>query len=397
MIMLKTERTLNVEFFLFWEKGESMQLKKDLVQKVNIKKNQGLYNYYLKNSAYNREVKDFRDGTYLTAGDKLVYKVSSTTLVAKCLMGYNFNHTLSPCYINYNNKLNLLKLSKIFGSFFDKYHIDEKFFFVTLTMPNLKADVELIEDNNNLIKRANQVITNLYKQLEKKYGSSGLIKKYEVTYKYNKGAAYSHPHFHLIITLPPNVRHMKSTELEISAREFIINYWYKNFLSKHFEIKFEDALGAFDMQEANYSKIKEELTGYMSRNNKYDYLNSQEVFDYAYCHMHNKRVLTYSGVFKKINQELKLEEIEEIELLEEDKEVYDIKVGFVYVSKMRQYCLIYTKLNEEVEPGLDISTSSSKNHNLLAEMSDHFSEMFGGYYDFMTGKTIEEQSEYIYV
>ncbi len=97
-------------------------------------------------------------------------------------MGYNFNHTLSPCYINYNNKLNLLKLSEIFDSFFEKYHIDEKFFFVTLTMPSLKSDIELLEENNKLIKKANQVITSLYKQLEKKYGTNELIKKYEVTY-----------------------------------------------------------------------------------------------------------------------------------------------------------------------------------------------------------------------
>lgn len=75
------------------------------------------------------------------------------------------------------------------------------------------------------------------------------------------------------------------------------------------------------------------MVGYVSKGSNRDYLKSQDIFDYFYSHMHNKCVLTYLGVFKKINKQLKLEIVEDIEELEEKDIEWHYSASFYYHFK----------------------------------------------------------------
>lgn len=349
------------------------ELNNELNYKSNLKEAQEVYNYYLDNSKYNRRVSDYRNGEYLNVGNNIRFLLNSKENIIKYNFGYNFNHTGSPFYLNYNNKLNVLKLQKIMKRYMYSGSVYEKQFFITLTMPNLSANVFDVDDNNKLVKTANQTITNLYKQLQNKFESTGMIKKYECTYKYMRGEAKSNPHFHLLISFKDlkSTRWMKSTHDRKSVADFIFEYWFNNFVVKHFpEITKDDARAAYDMQEVNQDKICEEMVGYVSKGTNRDYLKSQEIFDYFYNHMHNKRVLTYLGIFKKINKDLKLEEIDDIDELDDTDVVYDMAASFYYHRKDKKYKISYVRnilpLNSQSEfSGLDNSTSSSKSKEQL--------------------------------
>lgn len=427
----------------------------DIKRKNNLMDKQQKYNYFLKESSYNRRVKDFKTGEYKEAGRKIMYLLNSSTGEKKNLMGYNFNHTICPSYLNYNNKLNIEKVKKIIEMYQTEYIKKGEAFFVTYTMPNLVADYTNIEAANKVVKKANQVVTNMYKQVEKKFGVTGQIKKYEVTYSYSNGQLMMHPHFHLLMHFEDvyNVTVLKGKE---SAREFIFEYWYKHFLKKYLSNEIEvsaqksldlnlsskaakginidkltdktqkelkeqvdsiskyvlkklsDAAqeeiirkvcyGAFDMQRAKYSNLKHEIAGYIGANS-YDYLMSQETFDFAYQHMHNKRILTYQGIFKEINKKLKLDKIEELEELEDDAVEYDTVVSFLYSRKHKSYYISRVNmnlgnfderlimeftdlketgkdLNERMRSsGLDKSTSSSKTQKTLL-LEKFFKESF---------------------
>lgn len=355
---------------------ENLSKEKDF--RNNLMEAQNRYTLYLEKSKYNRKVSDFRNGNYKSVGKYINYTLNTLTSKVKYNYGYNFNHTLCPFYMNYQNKLNVLKIKNITSEYQRSYKFNEKTFFVTLTFPNLIADVNIEEDNSLLVKKANQTITNLYKQLKKKFAATGMIKKYEVTYKYEKNVAKANSHFHLVVSFKnrKNTRWKKSTTSNISVNEFIFDYWYKNFVSKMFDNMIKnESRAAYDFQEVNYDNLANEVAGYISKGSKRDYLISQEIFDYAYVHMHNKRIITYLGIYKDINKELKLDmvdEIEELESNEDDNKEYDYSVHFYYHFKEQQY-KIYKVVKKWPTAGLDNSTSSGK--NIEKEILDHFKNL----------------------
>lgn len=336
-----------------------LELNSEIENKETLKKVQEKYNYFLENSIYNRQVSDFVNGNYKDVGNFISYKVSTASNSVKYNYGYNFNHTLSPFYLNYQNKLNVKKIQEIMKRYKNGYQLSEKQFFVTLTMPSTIADVYTEDIDSVRIKKANQTISNLFKQLEKKFDCTGMIKKYECTFKYSKGKAMSHPHFHLVLTFKnKQQRWLKSTLSTQSINEYIFEYWYKNFVNKQFNVTKNDARASYDFKSIT-GDIAAEIAGYISKGNKRDYLLSQEIFDYAYVHLYNKRLITFSGIFKKINKELKLDDITEIEELEKEEIEYDYNVSFYYNFKERMF-KVY-KVTDIRSTGLDNSTSSSKN------------------------------------
>lgn len=417
----------------------------DIKRKNVLMDKQKKYNHFLEKSFYNRKVKDFRTGEYKEAGRKIMYFLNSSTGVKKNIMGYNFNHTICPCYLNYNNKLNIEKVKNIIEVYQDEYASNKsEVLFTTCTMPNLVATPDNVEYINDTIRSANQILTNLFKQLKIKFGMTGQIKKYETTYSYSNGKPMIHPHFHLLMHFE-NTNNVKLLKGDESARKFIFEYWYNHFLCKYLskeisisaqkslELNFSSngekginisklsiitqaeldmqlahngeyslillsdyakkevtkkvCLGAFDIKRAKYANLKHEIAGYIGAS-AFDYLVSQEVFDFAYQHMYNKRVLTYQGIFKEINKLLKLDEIEDLEELKEDTTEYDLVVSSYYSKRHASYYINKisvrkddsdefdviefnqkkknTDLNERMRSsGLDKSTSSGKKEKLM--------------------------------
>lgn len=327
---------------LILEFSKNSSLIDDLDQKSKIYEQQQLYNEMLESSFYNREHSQFRNGDYKEAGKSFSYFVNEFDKEKKKFRyGYLFNHTLSPFWINYQNKCNQMKVKKIIDYYMQDTSDDLYFYFVTLTMPNIKIKTdnidEQVKENSELMRNANNIVNNLNKKIKKLYNVEGFIKKFECTYKTDGKTNYAHPHYHLLIGLRNNgeKRIMKDSNEEQALSTVIFNYWFTSFLKKEFpEIEYNDALAAYDIRPVDKRNIAAEVAGYVSKGVKADYLLNQNIFDHAYQFFFNKRLITYVGRFKEINQLLNLDEVDELEeneaidKLEENNDEYTHLITF---------------------------------------------------------------------
>ncbi|MDL2211953.1 protein rep [Erysipelotrichaceae bacterium OttesenSCG-928-M19] len=351
--------------------SKSKELINDLDKRTNLFEQQQKYNELLENSYYNRHHSQFLSGEYKDAGKTFSYYIDINNLdIKKFRYGYNFNHTLCPFWLNYQNRCNIGKLKSILNYYLDSEDKDDYFYFVTLTMPSLKIlDLEIdtqVQDHTELIRFANNVINNLNKKLSAIYNVKGFIKKFECTYAEKKDGNYAHPHYHLLIGLDKNAgkRIMKDTHYEQALRTTIINYWYTSFLIKKFPgTKYNNALAAFDMREVDKSKIALEVAGYVSKGTKADYLLNQEIFDHAYQFFFNKRLITFVGKFKEINKLLNLDELDELNENEALDKVEMDNYEFTHVLHFNHYgkdgYRVFRISELEPDDTIDINVSSS--------------------------------------
>ena len=357
------------------DKKKYTPISKDLEHKKVLFNSQNRYNELLKESIYNREIKDYCNGNYAQAGLQLSYLYNEDTGENKYLFGYNFNHTLSPFYQNRETKRNLAKVTKIMKLYQEKYNAENYLYFITLTMPNIECDCQRIDEYNEMLVYANNVINNLNKKIAKIYKVNGFIKKFECTFKIRKGENEAHPHYHLLVafTKDDGIRIKKDSESQKSLSNEIFDYWLNNFILKYFnpedyvdkisndvkdmklskddEIKEQfrrNCRAAYDFRKCDEEKIELELAGYIAKttknhSNQIDYLKNQEIFDYAYLMFYRKRILTYVGCFKKINKEVKESDLLIDTVSEEERELYTHKIIFGYNRSNKDYEITHVK------------------------------------------------------
>lgn len=340
----------------------------DLNFKKNLYNSQRRYDKMLSNSKENRMVKDFCNGNYSSAGKNICYLYNSSNGKNKYLYGYNFNHTLSPFYMNWLTNQNLAKVLAIMKKYYEEYN-QNNLFFVTLTMPNVSCDINKIDDINKMLKYANNVINNLNKKIAKKYKVVGFVKKFECTFKTRIGINEAHPHYHLLVSFDNDaaIRIMKDSADQKSLSNEIFDYWFNNFILKYFkrdsEIDLEqfrkNCRAGYDFRKTKEEKLELELAGYIAKSTKkenhrqFDFLKNQEIFDFAYKLMHRKRLLTYVGCFKRINKEIKEEDVDITAANEADISDYTHKVSFSYNSKQKEYGIIHVKKIEDYDDLID--------------------------------------------
>lgn len=281
---------------------------------------QRAYNEYLINCIHNREVGDYVNGHFLSAGKDyaLKFNANDKKIEPKYLFGYNFNHTGSPCYLAYQNKINTLKVQRIIKEY-KLFYENDCYYFVTLTMPSIEIiDNKSIAEQSNYARKikeySNNVINNLIKKIMKEYNVRGVVKKFECTYAEKNNKTTAHPHYHLLIAVDNKYKNLmvKDFGKKLSMKTTIFEYWYQSFIVKKFPGTLRrDALAAFDIRKANNKKLAAEIAGYISKGPKEDYLSSQLIFDHYYLFFYNTRLITFVGEFKEINTKLRLDDLDD--------------------------------------------------------------------------------------
>lgn len=162
---------------------------------------------------------------------------------------------------------------------------DHAFIFLTLTMPNVKADClkDAISKMNNAF--------NLYFQYVKiATVVKGYVRKLEVTY--NREADTYHPHFHCLIAVRKGY---------FSAKEYIKHDDWLHLWQKAMK---DSSISQVNVKRAGKKGSMEkailELSKYMAKDS--DYLYSYEVFKTFYFALKGRRLIVYGGCFKEACQ-----------------------------------------------------------------------------------------------
>ena len=167
---------------------------------------------------------------------------------------------------------------------------DKEFIFLTLTAPNIQRN-ELEEQVN----RFNIALNRMFNRKEVKRINKGYVRKLEVTY--NKKDNSYHPHFHLLIA----VNKSYFTDKTYINRDTWLKMWR--------ETMRDDKITQVDVRKAkNLDKAVLEISKYISKDN--DYLINKDVFIAFYNALKGKRMVSFSGLFKKGMQLFKSGELD---------------------------------------------------------------------------------------
>ena len=200
---------------------------------------------------------------------------------------------------------NALKISVLMD--YLKTEQQKEFIFLTLTAPNVKED-ELHDE----IKHYNQSFKRLMERKEVKKSVKGYIRKLEVTY--NKERDDYHPHFHVLLAV--NKSYFTDTKSYIT-RDRWLELWQqstKNPLITQLDIR--------KVKATENKKEVSEVAKYSAKDS--DYLQDEKVFDVFYKSLSGKRLIVYSGLFKKASKKYENKELEQYKKLNQTNYIYEI-------------------------------------------------------------------------
>lgn len=196
----------------------------------------------------------------------------------------------------------------------------KEFIFLTLTAPNVSAEklIDEITEFNKSFKRLSE--TENFKSAIK-----GFIRKLEITYNSDKDTY--HPHFHCILGV--NKTYFRSKFY--IKREKWLEMWKK--------AKRDESITQVDIRKVKMDCIKEifEIATYATKHK--DLFHSQEVFNVFYNAFKNRKIITYAGIFKDLRdlQNKNKLEIEEIQDLNDIKEIVDREIWYNYSKLKKEY------------------------------------------------------------
>lgn len=162
---------------------------------------------------------------------------------------------------------------------------DHAFIFLTLTMPNVKADC--LKD---AISKMNAAFNLYFQYVKIATVVKGYVRKLEVTY--NREADTYHPHFHCLIAVRKGY---------FSAKEYIKHDDWLHLWQKAMK---DPSISQVNVKRAGKKGSMEkailELSKYMAKDS--DYLYSYEVFKTFYFALKGRRLIVYGGCFKEACQ-----------------------------------------------------------------------------------------------
>lgn len=208
--------------------------------------------------------------------------------------------------------------------------IEEKkdFLFLTLTTPNIKADMVKSE-----IDRFNKAFNKLFKRRNVTRSIKGYIRKLEMTY--NKERDDYNPHFHVLLCV--NKSYFTDTKSYISQREWL-SMW-------------RETTDLFEITQVHIQKVEliregnavAEVAKYSAKD--YELSTNQEVFDVFYSGLKGRQLIVYSGMFKEYA--LKYENGELDKHKSKDKNEYFYKIIARWNSDLLKFHQEYVELTEE--------------------------------------------------
>src|SRR5699024_7463034 len=205
----------------------------------------------------------------------------------------------------------------------------KEFIFLTLTAPNVEAD-----ELENEIKHYNHSFQKLMQRKEVKNIVKGYARKLEITY--NEERDDYHPHFHILITV--NKSYCTDTKQYIN-RDRWLELWQ--------QVTKNPTITQVDVRKVRNSKDNKvfEIAKYSAKDS--DYLINQEVFEVFYNALKGKRLIVYSGLFKKAMTKFKEGKLDEYKEKDLTKYVYAI----MYNWGSKEYLEIEKRLlnDEELE------------------------------------------------
>lgn len=164
-----------------------------------------------------------------------------------------------------------------------KQELDLDFIFLTLTAPNIDKD-----DIQKELKDYMKSFERLFKYKAVAKICKGYARKLEMTY--NSDSDTYHPHYHVMIAV--NKSYFTDKNYYISQKAWL-SLWQK---AKRDKTITQVDIRKFKNNDDTFKAIFE-LTKYIAKDS--DYMHSEDVFKVFYKALKGKRMLSYSGVFKK--------------------------------------------------------------------------------------------------
>lgn len=183
-----------------------------------------------------------------------------------------------------------------------------RYIFLTLTVKNPK-----LEDSRTIISQMNKSFKQMTKSIRYKNSIAGHCKILEI-HPQEDNPYYTHPHFHVVLA----VRSSYFKNLYIKQDEW--QEMWKNALKADYDPSVDVRIIKSNDENDPIAKVVAEAFKYPMKSKTLDSLSWQQ-FEELTKQLKGLRLLSYGGILKEYREALKLDDVEDGDLIYEDKKV----------------------------------------------------------------------------
>ncbi len=183
-----------------------------------------------------------------------------------------------------------------------------RYIFLTLTVKNPK-----LEDSRTIISQMNKSFERMTKTIRYKNSVAGHCKILEI-HPQKDNSDYMHPHFHVVLA----VRSSYFKNLYIKQDEW--QEMWKNALKADYDPSVDVRIIKSNDENDPIAKVVAEAFKYPMKSKTLDSLSWQQ-FEELTKQLKGLRLLSYGGILKEYRKALKLDDVEDGDLIYEDKKV----------------------------------------------------------------------------
>lgn len=183
-----------------------------------------------------------------------------------------------------------------------------RYIFLTLTVKNPK-----LEDSRTIISQMNKSFERMTKTIRYKNSVAGHCKILEI-HPQKDNSDYMHPHFHVVLA----VRSSYFKNLYIKQDEW--QEMWKNALKADYDPSVDVRIIKSNDENDPIAKVVAEAFKYPMKSKTLDSLSWQQ-FEELTKQLKGLRLLSYGGILKEYREALKLDDVEDGDLIYEDKKV----------------------------------------------------------------------------
>ena len=201
-----------------------------------------------------------------------------------------------------------------------------KFLFLTLTIKNCGG-----EELDKTIKRMHKRFRNLMQYAKVKKNLLGFVRATEVSYNSSRGDY--HPHMHVMLMVKST--YFKNSDNYISQEEWIA-FWQKAMQLDY--APSVDIRKVYDRKGKGIVSAIQETAKYPVKPIEIDVKDNDELLQVTYDLYHGlrrKRLLSFGGLFKEIKNELRLDDVEDGDLVNTNDDEEEATTGEEIVA---QWC-----------------------------------------------------------